>query len=119
MKINRIYYLYGYTTKLVTKILQRCSTCQTYSNKTIKPPIYSNISLKVNERWIMDYTQFESNFWVLVIIDCFSRRVWAQAFSNKKEINVINKLKEIFKQFGKPTIIQSDNGGVSFKYFLY
>jgi hypothetical protein len=116
-KITKLFYMYGYTTKLVGSILQRCSTCQTHIGKSVKPPIYPISSSKLNERWVMDYTQFESNFWLLVIIDNFSRKVWTHGYSTKQERNVIEKLKEIFNSSGTPSILQSDNGGVSLLFF--
>ena len=67
----------------------------------------------------MDYTQFQSKFWMLVIIDCFSRRVWTDVFPTKEEQNVISTLQSLFHLKLVPLIIQSDNGGVSFNNNKY
>jgi transposase InsO family protein len=113
-----VYYSYGFATSLITSILSRCPTCQIHSTKSVKPPIYPTTTLSSDERWMMDYTQFESNYWLLVVIDCFSRRVWTGAYATKEEKNVIEKLTELF-QNSRPSIIQSDNGGVSNLLIFY
>ena len=73
--------------------------------------------MNVDERWIMDYTQFDNGFWMFVVIDCFSRRVWTTVFPTKQEKNVIKTLDTLFSSEHVPSIIQSDNGGVSFINF--
>lgn len=111
VKINSKYWFGNLTTLLVEKALAQCGACQVNKNKTVRPPIHPILVEERNERWVMDYTMFEAGFWVLVVIDAFTKRGWARCYSTKEEDNVLQFLNELFAKHGTPKILQSDNGG--------
>jgi hypothetical protein len=71
---------------------------------------------QVDEMWEMDLVdmqmfsrQNKSYKYILVIIDAFSKYVWAEPLKTKSPIEVINVFKKIFK-YRKPEKIRSDRG---------
>ena len=48
---------------------------------------------------------------ILTVMDCFSKYCWLIPLKTKQAIEVANGLCSIFKQFGCPHILHSDNGG--------
>ena len=48
---------------------------------------------------------------ILSVMDCFSKYCWLVPLQTKQTVEVANGLCAIFKQFGCPHILHSDNGG--------
>ena len=49
--------------------------------------------------------------WVLTVIDCFSKYVWAYPLKSKETNRICELLSQLFSSEGNPKILQSDNGG--------
>ena len=49
--------------------------------------------------------------WVLTVIDCFSKYVWAYPLKSKETNRICQLLHELFSIEGIPKMLQSDNGG--------
>lgn len=80
-----------------------------------KPKITSPIfSAELNGHWQMDlvdmsrYTD-QGYKWIFVVVDVFSRYVWARALKTKEGVSVRNALSDVFQE-RRPIILQSDNG---------
>jgi transposase InsO family protein len=48
--------------------------------------------------------------WILVVVDVHTRYIWLRALSDKTAASVASELLLIFRDFGAPAIIGSDNG---------
>ena len=74
------------------------------------------LTSKVDQLWQIDLSDmgaidFESKRYLLVIIDAFSRFVFAVPLASKKPEGVVNAFQEVFDTTGrKPATIQSDKG---------
>ena len=49
--------------------------------------------------------------WVLTVIDCFSKYVWAYPLKSKETNRICELLSQLFSSEGNPKILQSDHGG--------
>lgn len=49
-------------------------------------------------------------FYILHVVDCFTKYTWAKDFDTKEAQPVVDFLKELIREHGKPKIIQCDNG---------
>jgi hypothetical protein len=80
--------------------------------KIIKPII----TTAPNQLWQIDFLtlsgslQWENFRYVLVVVDCFSKYVWAWPSKTKDAVSVAYILQELFKKH-KPIKLLSDNGG--------
>jgi hypothetical protein len=109
--INKDFYFYCNTGSFVQSIIGRCCACQIQQTKNPPAPIFPFVMTKPNERWTMDFSQFKKNFWLLLVIDSYTRRIWGEVFSTKEEKNVIHFLEHLRIDYRLPQWIQSDNGG--------
>lgn len=86
--------------------------------RTLRP----NNATEINARWQMDHIDMQKYFdeddqnvkWIFVVIDTFSKYVWAKACLNKDAESVHGALEEILADNrritgGQPAVIQSDN----------
>ncbi len=78
----------------------------------VKSPI---IATKPMERWQIDLIEYKSSHnhgttFYLTVIDCFSKFAWVVPLTSKHSRKIAAALKQIFKEVGKPQIVQSDNG---------
>ena len=58
----------------------------------------------------MDFTKL-NQFWVLIVVDHFTKFLFATACLSKESKNVVKFLEKVYKTFGSPERILSDNGG--------
>ena len=58
----------------------------------------------------MDFTKF-NQFWVLIVVDHFTKFLVATACMSKESKNVVDFLETLYKNYGSPERILSDNGG--------
>ena len=58
----------------------------------------------------MDFTKL-NEFWVLIVVDHFTKFIFATACLSKESKNVVKFLEKIYKIAGSPERILSDNGG--------
>ena len=52
----------------------------------------------------------KDNNYILVVIDCYSKYIWAFPLKSKHTKNIIECLQKIFRLFSPPKILQSENG---------
>jgi len=58
----------------------------------------------------MDFTKF-NQFWVLIVVDHFTKFLVATACMSKESKNVVDFLETLYRNYGSPERILSDNGG--------
>uniref|UniRef100_A0A5F8G4S7 Uncharacterized protein n=1 Tax=Monodelphis domestica TaxID=13616 RepID=A0A5F8G4S7_MONDO len=100
------------TKRQAQEIIQQCSSCAQFSSTPL-PPGANPRGLKANQLWQMDVTQYAPfGRWkyVHVIIDTYSRVIWATAQAGEKVSHVIAHLLEAFAHLGIPSQIKTDNG---------
>ena len=118
------YYIHG-AQELVTQIKNQCTgPCKaTKTLNVLEPPPKAIHTSKVMERVQIDLMHLygeKSPFkaaathqykYILSIMDCFSKYCWLVPLSNKTANCVSRGLFAVFKEFGCPKYLQSDNGG--------
>ena len=110
---------------LVQDTLDKCTgTCKLMKSLGVsapppKPVRTSSIMERVQIDLLQMYgpksaLQYESSHkfrFIFTVMDCFSKYCWLIPLKSKQAIEVANGLCSIFKQFGCPHILHSDNGG--------
>ena len=108
--------------QLVQDTLDKCTgTCKLMKSfcTTSKPVHTSSIMERVQIDLLQMYgpksaLQYESSHkfrFIFTVMDWFSKYCWLISLKSKQAIEVANGLGSIFKQFGCPHILHSDNGG--------
>jgi len=101
--------------KTVYEFVEGLKTTQIHSEKK---QIYKKIIVGgVNQQWMIDLMDFDKLShdnrgykWVLTCIDVYSRKAYAEMIYRKEPQYVLEVLKKIVKEWGKPQQIQSDAG---------
>ena len=103
----------GYKARL--KDVEAFVKSQTPTQLFAKAPKYRGkiIASRPNDRWVMDFIDFSAepsgNFkYIFLIQDIFSRKLFATAFKDKNMTSVIEDLKAMFADHGKPSEINAD-----------
>ena len=103
----------GYKARL--KDVESFVKSQTPTQLFAKAPKYRGkiIASRPNDRWVMDFIDFSAepsgNFkYIFLIQDIFSRKLFATAFEDKNMTSVIEDLKAMFADHGKPSEINAD-----------
>ena len=111
-QVESVYAFEGLSIALRT-FIKNCALCNTKSIKTVKAPLQPDCIKNINERWVVDYSKFNGLYWILVVVDSFSKFCWSKAYLTKQEKNVIQFLGEILEDEtnGRPVRLGSDNGG--------
>ena len=118
------WYLLNCIQEVVTDVLNRCDgTCKLMKSiKVSKPPPQPVRSMKIMERIQVDLlelygpkspfiAQANHNYrYVLSILDCFSKYCWLMPLTSKRAAEVASVLCALFREFGCPQILHSDNG---------
>ena len=103
----------------VHMFIQQTETYQvsskTHNMEKVTNPLVTSAPM---EHWQMDLVDFLSRAkdnsgytFMLVVVDCFSKFIWAFPLKKKRAEEVLDNLKRLFYTEGFPTILQSDNGG--------
>ena len=113
-KIKRLWY-WKDIKKDVTNFLQQCVHCQKAKPTKQQPPIQPIKVSKPRERAQMDITYLPPDSvtgekYLLVVIDMFTKFIWAKALEKRDAASVYTYLKDNFGDTGFE-IWQSDNGG--------
>ena len=107
-------------TEIIKCITKNCPICVDHKlNKYIKPSNKQIISKKPLERLQIDITYFSKkleleyieNKYLINFTEHFSKFAKGYIIDNKSSKIVIEKLKDFIKNYGKPEIIHTDNGG--------
>ncbi|GAA5845930.1 hypothetical protein JCM11251_007340 [Rhodosporidiobolus azoricus] len=108
-----------YWPKMSPDVLTRikaCSQCQHFGRQVFRSKLHPISVLKPMQMLSMDYLSlpehskggFKS---VLVVIDYFSRYIWAFKFKGAGTgLKTTNALEKLFTTFGRPEVLMSDNG---------
>ena len=108
---------YSFTIKLVKEFLESQKTYQLH--KGIRPkPTGHILAFAENERWQLDLIDYQKYAnvnkgykWVLLCIDIFTRKAYAEALKTKQTSDVLQGFKKILNTVGsKPMMIMTDNG---------
>lgn len=93
----------------ITGIVQKCNDCQRYSNKKPRPP-----ERQISATWPMEILGMDLvEFWgqhTLVTVDYLSDFLTYDIFDSETTRAVTKVLNNIFRKFGLPEKIISDNG---------
>lgn len=111
--------------EIVRKFVKTCDICQKtkYRNSSVITDFRSVVSLQVNELWSVDLfgklpTSRGGVNYVLVVLDVFTKRVSLCPIKKATTTVILNRLKELIVEFGKPIRILSDQG-TQFTSLLY
>jgi transposase InsO family protein len=97
-------------------LVSKCHLCQKFNIAKHKfhplRPISSNLP---GDHWTIDLagslsTTNQSNNYILIMRDIFSRFIILRAISDKKSDTIVQQLVSVYCDFGIPKIVQSDNG---------
>jgi hypothetical protein len=89
------------------------------SSKTKNPekvtnPLMTSRPMEHLQMDLVDFHQYKGQnnqyTFLLVVVDCFSKFLWAFPLKKKEAPEVLSKLRALFMTEGIPTILQSDNG---------
>ena len=106
-------------TRAEVEMLIRETEVYQVSSKTKNPEKVTNplVTSRPMEHLQMDLVDFHQyarenyNYtFLLVVVDCFSKFLWAFPLKHKEAPEVLSKLRGLFMTEGIPTILQSDNG---------
>jgi hypothetical protein len=102
------------TQQQVNKFLENQSVVQIFKEQK-KPKIFSSIVVdNIRDEYQMDILiydryEFHKYKYILVVIDIHLRYAEARAMTNRKNETIMNNIKSIIKNIGKPKIISCDN----------
>lgn len=110
----------GITRAEVELFIRETEAYQVSSKHKVTPkvvnPLVTSRPMEHLQMDLVDMTSF-GNYpgngkytFILVMVDCFSKFLWAKPLRNKEAPTVIEALTEIFLNDGFPTILQSDGG---------
>jgi chemotaxis protein histidine kinase CheA len=116
-RLNGVYWV-NYE-KDVDDWIQMCPVCEESKPNDIVPPLKSIISQRPRQRIELDFMDIgEKNRdpvtrtrYVLLFVDCFTKRAWLRPFVSKHAENVARTCYSIFKNDKNISKVQSDNGG--------
>ena len=119
---NEVYFIND-TRSLVHDVLTNCDgTCKQMKVAGAPPPPKAVTTMMVMERIQIDLIEMygsrsplhrssnHNNRYILSVIDCFSKYCWLMPLPTKEAEPIVDRLSTIFREFGCPHILQSDNG---------
>ena len=93
----------------ISEMVQKCDECQRHGNKKPRPPEWQISATRPLELLGVDVVQFQRQ-WALATVDYYSGFVTYDTLSSEKTEAVTKGLNNIFRKFGLPKRIISDNG---------
>ena len=93
----------------ISEMVEKCSECQRYGNKKPRPPERQISATRPMEILGMDLVQFRRQY-ALDTVDYYSGFLTYDTLDNETTKAVTTALKNIFRKFGLPEKIISDNG---------
>jgi transposase InsO family protein len=109
----------GVTRDAMRFFQQYCLTCKEHQPLALRQQIVRPIrSLHARHRYVIDLicmadcvVKNEGTYkYILTMVDHFSRYRWTAALLDKLAAGVLRELRQWWSQWGKPDILQSDNG---------
>ena len=108
---------YGITKKDVEMFIKTCKICKVNKQTIIKKSITPIIEICNRDRYMMDLVDFKQfseynndKKYLFTCVDSHSKFGWNFPIENKTSDCVLRCLRQIFKNFGPPIILHSDNG---------
>ena len=109
--------IYGVTREECNAVIRSCPACQVKRLMTTKPVITPIIAKKPRDRYLADLIDFRlyksvnnGYGWLLIIIDSYSKYVYAVPCYRKCMQEVSKHFLKAFRLFGPPVILHTDNG---------
>lgn len=101
--------------QLVEVVLKSCAVHQAHTGPRPCEPLRPILATEPFEHFFLDFFQLshspvEGRFYVLVLIDHFSKYVWAQLTMDRMTETVEQFLRQVFTSKQAPAHLQSDNG---------
>ncbi|KAG1694107.1 hypothetical protein GQR58_006909 [Nymphon striatum] len=93
----------------IEKMIQNCDQCQTFQRNNSKLPVQPIHTTCAMQTIGVDIFDFQSVHHLLTV-DYFTGYIWVNKLNNMTSSALINKLDNIFCQFGYPEKLISDNG---------
>ncbi|KAF7676623.1 Pro-Pol polyprotein [Cucumispora dikerogammari] len=101
----------------VKTVIDACANCQIQNKMKTYNSIQPIIAKHAFHRYKMDlmsliaYSDVNNNYkYILVVIDCYSKFIWAFPLTTKSPAHVKTSIIQIFNTFAPPKILQFDNG---------
>ena len=112
--LYRRYYWPSMSTS-ISPVLRYCSRCQQFGRRLFRSKLQPVSVLRPMQLLSMDYFSLPEGMGkhksVLVIVDYFSRFIWAYKFKGEGTgAKTVTALSDLFATFGRPACILSDNG---------
>ena len=63
-----------------------------------------------DDQYVLDFTKLQ-DFWILILVDHFTKFLLACACKSKESTNVVQFLEKVYDTYGSPERILWDNGG--------
>lgn len=89
---------------------------KTKNKEKVTNPLMTSRPMEHLQMDLVDFHQYKKYpgnngcTFLLVVVDCFSKFLWAFPLKKKEAPEVLSKLRALFMTEGIPTILQSDNG---------
>jgi len=102
----------------IKKYVQSCDLCQKYKlqnrphgqiNERLKPETKIFERLTINVLGPIQFRKFKREFYIVVLVDQFSKFLYLKAFYNINSATIIDTLNELFINFPCPEKIHTDN----------
>jgi hypothetical protein len=116
-KVSEEYY--GVTRAAMRFFQQHCETCKEHQQlERVQQIVRPIVSLHPRHRYVVDLIQMDpcevkhegTYRYIVTMVDHFSRFRWTAALQDKRAATVLKELRQWWTAYGKPDILQSDNG---------
>ena len=98
--------------EMVKKLYDECAICKQYARTPARPVVALPMASDFNECVAMDLKYWKPGFWILHLIDMFSRYTVSVFVSRKKPVDILeNVIKHWIGHYGVMKRILSDCGG--------
>ena len=102
----------------VAMFIQQTETYQvsskTHNMEKVTMPLVTSGPMEHLQMDLVDFQSFRASnggkTFMLVVVDCFSKFLWAFPLKNKEAATIRKKLSKLFYSEGFPKVLQSDNG---------
>lgn len=109
--------IYGGKRDEIMAVINSCAVCQVRRLMTTKPVITPIVHRKPRDRYLVDMVDFTTyrvdnmGFgWMMVMIDSYSKFLYAAPLMHKSGPETADAILKMFRLYGAPTILHSDNG---------
>ena len=105
---NNMFFWKGMKNEIV-QLVECCDKCQTFQRKQQKEPMRPTFASRPMEQNSFDLAEYNKKSY-LIQTDRYTGFLWVHPLRKTGATDVINKLFDVFYQFGFPKKVRSDNG---------